>query len=73
MLLSKTVILKWNPRIKKYYVNLGYTYTSINDEFEVNVEDLTDGSNAMVDVECDYCGMRYIKRWTNYLSENSHS
>lgn len=73
MLLSKTVTLKWNSKIKKYYESLGYHYTKMKDEFEVNVDDLTQGSSAIVDVECDYCHMVYQKSWAHYLIENKHS
>ena len=48
MLISKTAFVKWNSKNKKHYVDLGYTFTKMGDEFEVNVEDLTSGSYAMV-------------------------
>ena len=73
MLLSKTVILKWNSKIKKHYESLGYTYTKMKDEFEVNVSDLTRGSAVIVDVECDYCHTKYQKVWNRYLTENRNS
>lgn len=73
MLLSNTAKVKWNSRIKKYYVEKGYIYTKIGDEFEVDVHDLTDGSNVEVDVKCDYCGKTYKKHWYNYLIENKQS
>ncbi|OQA50346.1 MAG: hypothetical protein BWY47_00589 [Bacteroidetes bacterium ADurb.Bin302] len=73
MLLSKTVILKWNSKIKKHYESLGYTYTKMKDEFEVNVSDLTRGSAVIVDVECDYCHTKYQKEWNHYLTENRNS
>ena len=66
MLLSKTVILKWNSRIKKHYENLGYKYTKMKDSFEVDVNDLTSGSNVLVDVECDYCHRIYQTPWFLY-------
>lgn len=37
ILLSKTVILKWNHRMKNYYINKGYHLTNIGDEFEVSL------------------------------------
>lgn len=73
MLLSKTVVLKWNSKIKKHYIDLGYTYTKMKDKFEVSVNDLTNGSNVEVDIQCDYCGNKYKKHWANYLIENLHS
>lgn len=73
MLLSKKVKIKWNAKIKKHYVDLGYVYTKMKDEFEVDVNHLTDGSNAIVDVECDYCKQHYTKYWCNYITENKKS
>ena len=67
MLLTHTVKLKWNAKIKKHYVDLGYIYTKMGDEFEVKVEDLTDGSNAIVKLRCDYCGEVYQCVWNSYV------
>jgi len=71
MLINKTVIIKWNSRIKKWYEEREYKFTKMGDEFEVKVEDLSDGSNALVDVECDGCGelLENIK-WKTYLKYN---
>lgn len=73
MLINKTVKLKWNSKIKKHYESLGYNYTKMGDEFEVNIEHLTHGSAVLVDLKCDYCGRTYSKKWYNYLMENSLS
>lgn len=67
MLLSEKVILRWNPKIKKHYVDLGYQYTKMGDEFEVGVKDLTHYSNVKVKVECDYCHNTYYVQWGAYL------
>lgn len=66
MLISKEVTLKWNAKIKKHYVDLGYKYTKMGDEFKVKIEDLTKGSSAKVDVICDYCGQIYQVSWYSY-------
>lgn len=66
MLLSKTAIVKWNAKIKKHYVDLGYQYTKMGDEFEIKVDDLTKGSSALVKVQCDYCQRIYDIRWNVY-------
>lgn len=68
MLLSKTVFIKWNSKIKKHYEDLGYKYTKMGDLFEVNVNDLTHWSNVLVDVECDYCHRKYQTQWGIYYS-----
>jgi hypothetical protein len=67
MLLTKTVILKWNSKVCKHYINLGYQYTHIGDEFEVKVEDLTNGSTAKVVCKCEYCGNDFDIIWRSYL------
>jgi len=67
MLISKTVIIKWHNKTKKWYENKGYIYTHNGDEFEVKVEDLQDGSHALVDVQCDECGeILKGKKWQSY-------
>lgn len=72
MLLSKTVELKWNSKIKKHYVDYGYEYTKMGDTFIVDVFHLTNGSNIKVDVKCDYCGKTYQKYWHRFLKENKN-
>lgn len=69
MLLSEKVVLHWNSKIKKHYVDLGYTYTKMKDEFYVDVRDLTNSSMVDVNVKCDYCGIEYTKSWCRYLRE----
>ena len=67
MLINKTVMIKWRNMNKDYYINKGYFYTKLGDEFEVNVEDLLDKSAVYVDVKCDNCGevIRNVT-WYNY-------
>lgn len=67
MLLTEKVELKWNSKIKKHYVNLGYHYTKMKDPFIVNVSDLTKGSSAQVELKCDYCGDTYFATYERYL------
>ena len=75
MLLSKTVIVKWNPANIKHYKFKGYTYTKYGDEFEVNIGDLSKGSHALVKVKCDCpdCKNPYLKPMTyNTYNKNIH-
>ena len=65
-LITKTVKVKWNSRIKKHYVDLGYEYTKMGDEFEVKVEDLTKGSRMEVKCVCDGCGCELNWKYQNY-------
>jgi len=70
MLISKTVMMKWNSRNKKLYESKCYTFTKMGDEFEVKIEDLTKGSPVLVDVKCDGEDCNKILkpiRWVTYL------
>ena len=68
MLLSTTIKIKWNGRNKKKYIDLGYEFTKIGDDFDVKVEDLSIYSHDKVDVKCDICGKVFQKEWKHYLS-----
>lgn len=67
-LITKNVTMKWNGRNKKWFIDKGYLFTKIGEEFEVRVEDLMNGSNMLVDCECENCG-RLLKDiiWQDYL------
>lgn len=62
--------MRWNSKNKRRYEQLGYRYTQMHDEFMAAVEDLPSGSNALVEVQCDYCGKEYTKHWDHYLREH---
>ena len=65
-LVSKIVKMKWNPKNKKHFESLGYTYTKTGDEFEVKVEDLPKNSKAKVECSCDCCGKPLIWIYRDY-------
>lgn len=74
MLITKKVIMRWNNKNKKYYTEKGYHYTFINDEFEVDVSDLSKGSHCKVEVMCDYClDGKIQKEYRIYLKQNEKS
>jgi len=56
VLITKTVMTQWNVWTKEWYENKGYVFTKYSEPFEVKVEDLSNGSHALVDIECDGCG-----------------
>lgn len=58
---DQKVFIKWSSNNKKYYESLGYKYTKIGDEFEINVFHLTKGSHKEVICKCDYCGVEIKK------------
>ena len=53
MLKTKHVILKWGSSNKTWYVGKGYKFSKMGDEFEVNVNDLTNRCPVSVKVICD--------------------
>jgi len=71
MLITEKVTIKWHGRYREYYKNKGYIFTKFKDEFDVKVEDLQDGSNVKVKVNCDCkeCKNPYLKPiiWQDYL------
>ena len=66
-LITKTVKVKWNSRNKKHYVNLGYEFTKMGNEFEVKVKDLPKGSEVRVDCICDDCGCELDWQYIDYI------
>lgn len=66
MLKSKYSCVKWNARNKKYYENLGYNFTKMGDEFEVDVHHLSKGFMAVVEIQCDYCNKIYKTKFDTY-------
>lgn len=73
MIVSKEVKVKWNPKTRKYYEDLGYIYTKHNDEFTVSIDDLHKGSNMRVTVACDCCKdekMLIYKQYNDAISNN---
>lgn len=67
MLLSKTVFIKQNTYMKKYYESKGYPFIKRGYIMEVKVEDLPETSNANVDTICDFCGKPHKMKYCKYL------
>ena len=53
MIITEKIEIKINPYTKKHYQDLGYDTSK--DVIEVNVSDLSHGSNQKILVKCDYC------------------
>ena len=73
MLLQETIILKWASVIKKHYVNLGYNFTKIGDEFVAKVADLPLSSHMKVWVQCDNCGNVIQKEYREYIKSQQYN
>ena len=76
-LISKTVKVRWSRNNKKYYEELGYTFTKCKEEFEVKIEHLPKNSNIKVECFCDNCGktlpLRKYQDYNRYLKEGNKS
>lgn len=68
MIVSTQTITKWNSANRRHYLNYNYVFTKFNEELTVKVEHLTNYSNAIVLVECDYCGEKEFIPYVNYTS-----
>ena len=58
--------MRWHARNKEYYMERGYKFTKMKDEFDVKVEDLPPESHVYVKVQCDFCGDIVDVRYQNY-------
>lgn len=75
-LITKIVKVKWSPSNKKHYESLGYVWTKKGDEFEVNVDELSKGSNIEIKCICDSCGKELVWKYciyNNYVKENGET
>lgn len=71
MLVENQIInIKWNNRNKEHYIALGYKFTYLGDELKVHAEDLTVGSNKLVEVKCDFCGKIVTKKMLTYNAQH---
>lgn len=66
MLLTKEVKIKWWRSNKTYLESKGYSFTKMNDDVLVRVEDISHGSSAIVEVECDYCKKKFERSISKY-------
>lgn len=62
--------MRWNAKNKTHFVNLGYKFTKMKDEFDVNVCDLKHGSAVLVNTVCDYCGREVTLQWQDYFEHH---
>lgn len=64
---NQTITLKWNPRNKKRYTELGYVYTKMGEPFDIELKDLPRNSGNKVRVICDGCGKEKYIRYVDYF------
>jgi hypothetical protein len=71
MIISKISTVKWNAKNKNKFVELGYVYTKMGDEFKVNINDLAPYSKSKIIVLCDYCGVNNFKTTLEHRTSNA--
>ena len=75
-IITKKVILKWNPATKNYYEQKGYLFTKYNDEFQIDISDISPSSTYKINASCDRCGKEmtipynYYTRSIKYYNDN---
>ena len=67
---NQFIDVKWDKRTRDWYENKGYYFTKTGDVFKVRAEDLSPGSHAKVNVQCDYCGKEIEVAWKDYKNYN---
>jgi hypothetical protein len=67
MIITKTVMVAWNPSNMEWYRNKGYTFTKWFDEFEVTVNDLALTSSYLLEFQCDYCTEKFSKSYGDHI------
>lgn len=71
LIYPQTILLKWPSTNKEHYINLGYKYTKVGDLFECDVKHLTQYSEALVNIKCDFCDKTYQIPYKRYLKLQS--
>ena len=66
MILSKEATFKWSSSNKERLIKKGYFFTKIGNDVTIKIEDLSNTSKVKVDVECDYCNLKYTMVWDKY-------
>lgn len=70
---NQYTIMKWHPKNKQYYIDKGYLFTKMGEEFNVKVEDLPPQSHAWVKVQCDFCKEIVNVKFQNYNNRGVYS
>lgn len=71
MLLTKEIEVRWNPTTRNHYESFGYIYSVHGEGFIIPIEHLLQGSNLKVDIQCDYCGGKFDRVYSDYTKRKS--
>jgi G:T-mismatch repair DNA endonuclease (very short patch repair protein) len=58
---DQIVEIRWSGNNRKYYEELGHTYSKQGDTFVVKISEVKNGSSVNVKIVCDHCGKLDIK------------
>jgi hypothetical protein len=68
VIITKELVLKWNNKHMKYYVEKGYKYTGSGTEFICKIEDVLPKCNQRIDVQCPVCGKIINVKYNDYTT-----
>lgn len=71
LIYPQEVKIKWTGATKKYYLDKGYKFTKMFDEFLVDISDLPVKSDKPVLVICDDCGIEFEMKYSSILKRTS--
>lgn len=66
MILSEEVVVRINTHDTKYYRSKGYVFKA-GTPTTIQIEDLKEGSHAIISVQCDVCGRQTTVAYRRYL------
>lgn len=61
---NQLVEMIWCNPTKDYYIAKGYYYTKMYDKFYVKAKDLSPNSHVEIELNCDYCGAKFQKKFS---------
>ena len=65
--LNQKFYTSWGIKNKQRYIDKGYVFTKIGDEFEVKLEDMISTSHSKIVLICDNCGQEFTRPYYKYL------
>lgn len=65
-LVTKSVKISPRGKMIKYYHNKGYNF-KCGEDVEININDLSETSRALVNCSCDYCGQPVTMEYQYYI------
>lgn len=72
LITPQKVTVRWNGGNRRHFEALGYIYTKREDAFEVEVQELSEGSNYAVRIERDFCHKETTYPYSKYLRASNN-